>query len=85
VIDEAQAIGDKKRGEVLRSSVRKLLERNPKIQIIFGSTLLSNPEEFGKIFSLDKLAVCGSRLSTYPSRLACSQAMIPQAKWSMAS
>lgn len=69
IVDEAQAISDQRRGEVLRHCLLRAISKNPTLEVVFGATQLTNPEEFGKIFSLPHVKVCGSRLSPVSQNL----------------
>lgn len=54
VVDEAQKIQDGSRGIILEDTIQELINLNVGAQSIFLSPYVSNPEQFSKIFSLEK-------------------------------
>jgi superfamily II DNA/RNA helicase len=53
VVDEAQQVGNEKRGIVIEDAVQELIETNPAIQNVFVSPYITNLKKFASIFGVD--------------------------------
>lgn len=57
VVDEAQGITDGSRGIILQSVVERVRERNPNVNLLFGSPFTLNPEVFAHTFGISSAQV----------------------------
>jgi superfamily II DNA or RNA helicase len=60
MVDEAHSIADGSRGVLLQWVIDDLLERSPKMQILFASPTVRNLDIFGRLFGLTDVVVCES-------------------------
>jgi replicative superfamily II helicase len=73
IIDEAQKISDSGRGillvEVIEEAIKRNSDKMSKLQIVFLSPLLRNPEKFAQVFNLTNLKTEKTRLAPVAQNL----------------
>lgn len=64
VVDEAHSIQESDRGVLLQTVIERALERNPAMQLLFASPIVSNLDVFGKTFNLQEFRTLSTEQAT---------------------